>query len=100
MTPTLVIMTGPQGAGNHLFSKALGQNSELYGWQQLQQQYWEGHDKEPYLNWLEQQLGLPVTSDGTVLETILQHDANEKYISAVESHWLDDVAKTASSKWY
>ena len=208
MTPTLVIMTGPQGAGNHLFSKALGQNPELCGWQQLQQQYWEGHDREPfaecwndptklnkfdwgqsnyfitsvscpyfnngvetlpnyhlfvayarecvnvrvlvlgrdqtilgyqqtrvrskhttpafidkmqelllynptfasqellylyrlpYLNWLEQQLGLPVTSDGTVLETILQHDANEKYISAVESHWLDDVAKTASSKWY
>tara|TARA_B100000925_G_C21896985_1_gene425435 strand:+ start:215 stop:835 length:621 start_codon:yes stop_codon:yes gene_type:complete len=41
-------MTGPQGAGNHLFSKALGQNKNIFVWPALQEKYWEGHDLEPF----------------------------------------------------
>ena len=41
-------MTGPQGSGNHLFSKALGQNKNIFVWPKLQEQYWEGHDLEPF----------------------------------------------------
>ena len=48
MKPTLTIMTGPQGSGNHLFSKALGQNKNIFVWLSLQEKYWEGHDLEPF----------------------------------------------------
>ena len=41
-------MTGPQGSGNHLFSKALGQNKNIVVWPSLQEKYWEGHDLEPF----------------------------------------------------
>ena len=41
-------MTGPQGSGNHLFSKALGQNKNIFVWPSLQEKYWEGHDLEPF----------------------------------------------------
>ena len=45
---TLIIMTGPQGAGNHLFSKALATNPSVFGWNNLLDTYWEGHDQEPF----------------------------------------------------
>ena len=48
MKPILTIMTGPQGSGNHLFSKALGQNKNIFVWPKLQEKYWEGHDLEPF----------------------------------------------------
>ena len=48
MKPLLTIMTGPQGSGNHLFSKALGQNKNIFVWPALQEKYWEGHDLEPF----------------------------------------------------
>ena len=48
MKQTLTIMTGPQGSGNHLFSKALGQNKNIFVWPSLQEKYWEGHDLEPF----------------------------------------------------
>lgn len=41
-------MTGPQGSGNHLFSKALGQNNQISGWDSLQDKVWEAHEYEPY----------------------------------------------------
>lgn len=41
-------MTGPQGAGNHLFSKALATNPAVFGWSNLLDTYWEGHDQEPF----------------------------------------------------
>ena len=48
MKPLLTIMTGPQGSGNHLFSKVLGQNPNIWCWPSLQEKYWEGHDMEPF----------------------------------------------------
>ena len=52
--PTLLILTGPQGSGNHLFSKIFSYHKDVYGWAQLYDQEWVGHDQEvfqPY--WLE-----------------------------------------------
>ena len=46
---TFIIMTGPQGSGNHLFSKALGQNDEIWGWHM--RDYWEAHDQEPFAHY-------------------------------------------------
>jgi len=44
----LLILTGPQGSGNHLWSKILAETPEVEGWQQLTQEYWVGHGNEPF----------------------------------------------------
>jgi hypothetical protein len=47
----LLIVTGPQGSGNHLFSKIFALHADVVGWKQLNQQYWIGHDLEPFANY-------------------------------------------------
>ena len=44
----LLIITGPQGSGNHLFSKIFALHTNVNGWKQLNQEYWIGHDQEPF----------------------------------------------------
>jgi hypothetical protein len=44
----LLIITGPQGSGNHLFSKIFALADQVQGWSALNQQYWIGHDQEPF----------------------------------------------------
>jgi hypothetical protein len=44
--PKLLIVTGPQGSGNHLFSKILSKHPLVQGWRM--QSYWEGHHTEPF----------------------------------------------------
>jgi hypothetical protein len=39
----MLILTGPQGAGNHLWSKIFSLHSEVYGWKTLLDNYWEAH---------------------------------------------------------
>ena len=39
----ILILTGPQGAGNHLWSKIFSLHSEVYGWKTLLENYWEAH---------------------------------------------------------
>lgn len=39
----MLILTGPQGAGNHLWSKVLSLHPEVYGWKTLLDNYWEAH---------------------------------------------------------
>jgi hypothetical protein len=46
----LLIMTGPQGSGNHLWSKVLAEVPTVQGWEQLRQEYWVGHGNEPFSN--------------------------------------------------
>lgn len=45
---TLLILTGPQGSGNHMWSKVFALHPAVYGWQALLNQYWIGHDQEPF----------------------------------------------------
>jgi len=45
---TLLIMTGPQGSGNHMWSKIFALHPEVHGWRALLDQYWIGHDQEPF----------------------------------------------------
>jgi len=45
----MLILTGPQGAGNHLWSKVLSLHPEVYGWKTLLENYWEAHRfSEPF----------------------------------------------------
>ncbi len=39
----MLILTGPQGAGNHLWSKVLSLHPQVYGWKTLLENYWEAH---------------------------------------------------------
>ena len=43
----MLIVTGPQGSGNHVFSKVLALHKEVYGWKDLLNEYWIAHDYEP-----------------------------------------------------
>ena len=53
---TLLILTGPQGAGNHLWSKIFALHPRVLGWRALLQEYWIGHDEEPWAEyWLNPQ---------------------------------------------
>jgi hypothetical protein len=45
---TLLILTGPQGAGNHLWPKIFSLHPDVYGWHALLHEYWIGHDQEPF----------------------------------------------------
>ena len=44
----LLIITGPQGSGNHLFSKIFSSHPAVYGWKDLLDTYWLGHHTEPF----------------------------------------------------
>jgi len=45
---TILILTGPQGAGNHLWSKIFALHPQVVGWSALLTEYWIGHDQEPF----------------------------------------------------
>ena len=45
----MLILTGPQGAGNHFWSKIFSMHSNVYGWRTLLENYWEAHRfSEPF----------------------------------------------------
>lgn len=44
----MLIITGPQGSGNHVFSKVLALHKQVYGWKDLLNEYWIAHDYEPF----------------------------------------------------
>jgi hypothetical protein len=45
---TILILTGPQGAGNHLWAKIFALHPQVVGWSALLTEYWIGHDHEPF----------------------------------------------------
>lgn len=47
----LLIITGPQGSGNHLFSRLLSLHPEVSGWEELKDQYWVPSDLEPFADY-------------------------------------------------
>jgi hypothetical protein len=44
----LLIITGPQGSGNHFFSRVLSMHPEVEGWSELLDNYWIPSDEEPF----------------------------------------------------
>lgn len=47
MKPRILLLTGPQGSGNHVFSKCLALHREVRGWHDLLDNYWIRHEYEP-----------------------------------------------------
>jgi hypothetical protein len=47
----LLIITGPQGSGNHLFGRLLSLHPEVLGWEDLLDQYWVPSDQEPFADY-------------------------------------------------
>jgi hypothetical protein len=47
----LLIVTGPQGSGNHLFSRLLSLHPDVLGWEELKHKYWVPSDQEPYADY-------------------------------------------------
>jgi len=39
----MLVVLGPQGAGNHLWSKIFALHPQVYGWRSLLENYWEPH---------------------------------------------------------
>ena len=44
----LLITTGPQGSGNHLFGRLLSLHPDVEGWEELVDNYWVPSDQEPF----------------------------------------------------
>ena len=44
----LLVLSGPQGSGNHVWSKIFALHPGVFGWQALLDEYWIGHDREPF----------------------------------------------------
>lgn len=62
----LLIVTGPQGSGNHLFSRLLSLSPEVQGWDALLEEYWVPSDQEPFAEyWLRPELLTPETFEGS-----------------------------------
>jgi hypothetical protein len=46
----LLILTGPQGSGNHIFARIFSMHPKVKGWESLKDNYWVKHDKEPLID--------------------------------------------------
>ena len=44
----LLILTGPQGSGNHLFARLFSLHENVIGWESLHDKYWVPSDQEPF----------------------------------------------------
>jgi len=44
----LLIVTGPQGSGNHFFSRVFSTHPDVGGWKSLLDEYWVPSDLEPF----------------------------------------------------
>ena len=53
----ILVVTGPQGSGNHLWSKIFSSHKDVCGWRELTKKYWITHKEEPFRHaWLEPKL--------------------------------------------
>lgn len=75
----LLIFTGPQGSGNHLWSKIFALHPEVEGWSALLDNYWIPHDQEPFA---------PCWKDPAQLQ---QYDwsAKDYYVTSISCPYFD-----------
>lgn len=81
MKSNILVITGPQGSGNHLFSKALSMHDDVSGWDDLLREYWINHDAAPFKDiWSHP-------------ETISGHDwsLSENWVLSVSGPYVDII---------
>lgn len=106
----ILILTGPQGAGNHLWSKIFSLHPEVYGWKTLLTNYWEPHrSAEPFakcwrdhsllkeFNWLQSEyyftsISLPLGIIGSELNPVWMPDIQGFTNTLVECGLEVDIA--------
>ena len=77
----LLIFTGPQGSGNHLWSKIFALHPEVAGWSALLDEYWIPHDREPFADcW----------RDPALLKT-RDWSQHEYYVTSISCPYIDDT---------
>lgn len=77
----LLIFTGPQGSGNHLWSKIFALHPEVAGWSALLDTYWIPHDQETFADcW----------RDPVLLKN---HDWSQRdyYVTSISCPYIDDT---------
>lgn len=77
----LLIFTGPQGSGNHLWSKIFALHPKVAGWSQLLETYWIPHDREPFADcWRDP-------------EQLKTRDWSDKdyYVTSISCPYIDDT---------
>lgn len=80
----LLIITGPQGSGNHMWSKIFALHPEVHGWQDLLDTYWIGHDQEPFAQyWLQ-----------PVLLNEFDWSKSNYYVASVSVPYMDNGTAT------
>lgn len=56
----LLIISGPQGSGNHIFARLFSMHPEVVGWEELKEKYWVQHSREAFSEyWIYPQLMTP-----------------------------------------
>ena len=76
----LLILTGPQGSGNHLFSRIFSLHKDVCGWEDLLNQYWVPSDLEPFAKyWVEPEL---------ITKEVFEH--NQYYLANVSCPFMYD----------
>ena len=87
----ILVISGPQGTGNHVFSKVLSMHSDVHGWDQLLREYWINHDNAPYkdiwnhpehidnYNWTEHENYVLSVSGPYVDKSTTTNERNTKY---------------------
>jgi hypothetical protein len=77
----LLIFTGPQGSGNHLWSKIFALHPEVAGWSALLDTYWIPHDQEPFAEcWRDPDL-------------LKNHDWSQRnyHVTSISCPYIDDT---------
>jgi hypothetical protein len=77
----LLIFTGPQGSGNHLWSKIFALHPEVAGWSALLDTYWIPHDREPFAEcW----------RDPSKLKTY-NWSSKDYHVTSISCPYIDDI---------
>ena len=77
----LLIFTGPQGSGNHLWSKIFALHPKIAGWSSLLDTYWIPHDQEPFADcW----------RDPTLLKD-RDWSQQDYYVTSISCPYIDDT---------
>ena len=77
----LLILTGPQGAGNHMWSKIFALHPQVVGWSALLNRYWIPHDQEPWAEYWRDPIRLH-SYDWT---------QSDHYVTSISCPYIDDT---------